>query len=234
MKLSIHQPSYFPWLGLLHKISQSDVYMVMDDVQLTDKAYQHRNIFLTLDGKVKYLTIPFAKKSYLKKKIRDLKIYDSKWCCNHVNFLKNNYAKHRFYDEIFPYVEQFYLEEYEWLIDAIWGSMQLCLKLFDVKTQIVFQSEYITNEENQGGNLVLDLVQQVGADCYISGLGAQAYLDDSLFNDLCKIEYSNFRHPHYSQKSSTEFVCGLSSLDVLFNLGVEKSQDLLKKDCVVC
>ncbi|HEY3277770.1 MAG TPA: WbqC family protein, partial [Syntrophorhabdaceae bacterium] len=61
MILSIHQPSYFPWLGLLDKIAKSDVYMVMDEVQLTDAAYQHRNIFLTADGKIKYLTIPFKK-----------------------------------------------------------------------------------------------------------------------------------------------------------------------------
>ena len=65
MILSIHQPSYFPWLGLLDKIVKSDVYMIMDEIQLTDGAYQHRNVFLTADGKVKYLTIPFNKRDYL-------------------------------------------------------------------------------------------------------------------------------------------------------------------------
>jgi hypothetical protein len=28
-----HQPVYLPWLGLFHKISLADVFVLMDDVQ---------------------------------------------------------------------------------------------------------------------------------------------------------------------------------------------------------
>jgi len=64
MKTSIHQPGYFPWLGLLHKFLNSDTVVLLDDVQLSDSAYQHRNQFLTRQGVVKILTVGIQKKGY--------------------------------------------------------------------------------------------------------------------------------------------------------------------------
>ena len=33
MILAAHQPQYLPWLGYLHKISDTDVFLILDDVQ---------------------------------------------------------------------------------------------------------------------------------------------------------------------------------------------------------
>jgi len=33
MIVSIHQPNYLPWMGLMHKILESDIFIVLDDVQ---------------------------------------------------------------------------------------------------------------------------------------------------------------------------------------------------------
>ena len=46
----------------------------MDEVQLADRAFQHRNNFLTKDGKIKMLTINIHKKDYRDKFIKNLKI----------------------------------------------------------------------------------------------------------------------------------------------------------------
>ena len=62
MIVSIHQPSYFPWLGLLDKIEKSDTFVLLDNVQFNDNAFQSRNIFLNHNGEVQYLTIPVQKK----------------------------------------------------------------------------------------------------------------------------------------------------------------------------
>ena len=107
MILSIHQPSYFPWLGLLDKVCKSDVFMVMDDVQLSDSLYQHRNLFVTADGVPKFLTIPLVKKGYRKKPFRDIEIASPDWRVQHLNFIWNTYRKHPFADEVMPRVESF-------------------------------------------------------------------------------------------------------------------------------
>ena len=57
MKLSIHQPSYWPWLGLLSKIARSDHYIILDDVPANKASYQYRNQFFC-NGKEKIITLP--------------------------------------------------------------------------------------------------------------------------------------------------------------------------------
>ena len=127
MILSMHQPSYFPWLGLLDKIRQSDVFLVMDEVQLSDSAYQHRNLLLSADGTPKFLTIPFVKKNYLQKPIKALEIASPQWRIQHLNFIRNTYRNHRHAAEIMPRVEEFYAAEYRLLADAVIASMRLAL-----------------------------------------------------------------------------------------------------------
>lgn len=228
MKLSIHQPSYFPWLGLLHKISNSDVFMVMDDVQLTDSAYQHRNIFLTNNGKVKYLTVPFDRKGYLDKKFNELLISDDRWRHQHRNFIVNNYRRHPGFREVMPHLEEFFESEYASLCEAVLASLMLTIKLFEIETEVILQSRIEYSKCLRKGDLVIDLIRSVGADLYLSGTGAREYLDESKFGGDIQIEYDLFDHPVYSQWGSVDFVSGLSSLDVLFNLGINGARQILK------
>jgi hypothetical protein len=228
MLLSIHQASYFPWLGLLDKINKSDVYMVMDDVQLSDKAYQHRNIFLTADGKVKFLTIPFVKKDYLTRRYREIEIAQPQWRQDHTNFIWNTYRKHPFAAEILPRLESYYATEYGLLSAAVVASMRLSFELFGIPTRVILQSEMQYDQSLRAGDLVYALARAAGADCYLSGTGARAYLDESLFGDGVKLLYNKeFAHPVYAQKGCAEFHPNLSCLDVLFNLGIDGARKLL-------
>jgi WbqC-like protein family len=229
MKLSIHQPSYFPWLGLLHKIAKSNVYMVMDDVQLSDSAYQNRNIFLTSNGKVKYLTISVDRKGYLNKKFRELLIADDGWRQQHRNFILNNYRKHPGFSEVMPKLDLFFESDYATLCEAVVASMKLTMSMFDINTQVILQSQMEYDEKLRKGDLVIDLIKASGADVYLSGRGAREYLDESKFNQGMRLEYDIFNHPVYEQKGSVDFVFGLSSLDALFNLGTAGAKRLLIK-----
>jgi hypothetical protein len=229
MILSIHQPSYFPWLGLLHKIANSDVFMMMDDVQLSDSGFQNRNSFLSADGKVKFLTIPINRKNYLRRPLRDLEISDPSWKVKHLNFILSNYRRHRYFDEILPLLADYYAEDYPRLIDALIASMRISIELFGIGTKMMFQSEVPYDKSLHRGQLVLDLVRKAGADRYLSGVGANAYLDPSDFADNPSLKYDVFAHPTYPQKNARDFVPGLSCLDVLFNLGTEGARTLLQR-----
>ena len=230
MKLSIHQPSYFPWLGLLHKIASSDVYMVMDEVQLSDSAYQNRNMFLTSDGKVKYLTIQFDKKGYLDKMFSELLIADYRWGKQHRNFIVNNYRRCAGFAEVMPALEPFFESEYEYLCEAVLASMNITMRLFGINTHVVFQSQMKYDKNLKKDDLVIELIRASGADIYLSGVGAQKYLDEKKINIKTKLEYQKFSHPAYKQKGSENFIQGLSSLDLLFNLGVSEAKHLLGLD----
>ena len=226
MILSIHQPSYFPWLGLLEKIRNSDVYMVMDEVRLSDSAYQHRNLFLTADGREKFLTIPLVKKDYLKIPLREIRIAPEDWRAKHMNFIQQNYGRHPYAGEIMPELEGFFSVDYERLVDAAVASMRLTFRLLRIHTKIVFQSDMNYDRSLRRGGLVVGLARAAGADCYLSGTGARAYLDESAFGELA-LRYSEFTHPVYAQHRLDGFHAGLSSLDALFNLGGEGAHALL-------
>jgi hypothetical protein len=230
MILSIHQPSYFPWLGMLDKIRKCDVFMVMDEVQLSDSAYQHRNVLLTADGTPKFLTIPFVRKNYLKKQFREIEIASPDWRTKHLNFILNAYRKHPFAYEIMPRIEEFYATEYHMLTDAVVSSMRLAFDIFGIGARVIFQSEVEYDRAFRRGNLVVALARAAGADCYLSGSGARAYLDESAFDEQLKLRYNHFRHPTYSQRGVREFQPGMACLDALFNLGVDGSRALLCRD----
>jgi WbqC-like protein family len=226
MILSIHQPSYFPWLGLLDKIRNSDVFMVMDEVQLSDSGYQHRNLFLTADGHGKFLTIPLVKKDYLRIPLREIRIAAQDWRSKHLNFIRQNYGRHPFAREIMPPIEDYFAADYERLIDAAMASMQLTFRLFRVDSKVIFQSDMTYDRSLRRGDMVVALARAAGADCYLSGTGARAYLDESAFSDLT-VRFRDFTHPTYPQHRLGEFCAGLSSLDALFNLGADGARALL-------
>ncbi len=220
MIFSIHQPSYFPWLGLLHKIASSDVFIVLDDVQLSDSAFQHRNLFLTNDGKAKYLSIPFVKDKYLETKFKDLLIADESWASKHSNFLINNYKKHKFFDCIYPLIQPIFLKKTNFLFDIVMESIDLSMRCFEIKTKVLMQSQLNYDTNSKKSDLVLSLLKTVNASNYLSGRGAEAYQNRLSFDKAgIKLFYQNFLHPIYQQKNSKQFVSGLSCLDLLFNLG---------------
>lgn len=231
--VSIHQPSYFPWLGLLDKIYKSDTFVLLDNVQFNDNAFQSRNIFLNHNGEVQYLSIPISKKDYQNKTIRDLKISDHRWQKKHKGFLTANYKKHPYFDEIYPYIEDVYNKKYEYLIDVLYDSMKVTNDMLNINTEIILASDLDYDKTLTKDELVLAILKSVDAKEYISGTGAKAYQDDKKFEDNnIVLKYQEFKHPVYEQKNSSEFKMGLSILDVLFNLGCKKSENLLKEGVV--
>ncbi|MBT8574522.1 WbqC family protein [Polynucleobacter paneuropaeus] len=227
MILSIHQPSYFPWLGLLQKIAKSDVFILLDEVQLTDSAFQHRNLFLTNDGKTKFLTIPFVRKNYLNHPFSKLEIANQGWQKTHLDFIINNYKKHPYFSEVFPALQEFYSRDYSSLFDAVLESMKLSSEFFNINTRIVLQSQLKYDKSKRKGELVKNLVELMDIGVYLSGSGAKEYMENITFDGNKEITYDEFKIFHYPQKNAINFVPGLSSLDILFNLGPLEAQKIL-------
>jgi hypothetical protein len=229
MIVSIHQPSYFPWLGLLDKISKSDKFVILDTVQLNDNAFQNRNIFLNQRGEVEYLTIPIIKKGYLEKSIRELIIANNKWQKKHHGFIIANYKKHPYFDEVYSVIKPLYQQQYVYLVDVLIDSMEMTFQLFNIATDVILASELDIDKNLKKDDLVIDILKKVNASVYLSGSGAKQYHDETKFktNNIV-LQYQIFKHPIYKQKNALEFIPGLSSLDIAFNLGINQSTELIK------
>ena len=86
MIVSIHQPSYWPWLGLLDKVAKSDVFILLDNIAANKDSYQYRNIFFC-NGKPKIITIPVNYKMGIK--INKMKFKNNIWPSEHLDRFKN-------------------------------------------------------------------------------------------------------------------------------------------------
>ena len=63
--ISIHQPVYLPWLGFFKKILESEIFVILDDVQYEKNGWHNRNKIKTKDGDM-WLTVPVHAKNNIK------------------------------------------------------------------------------------------------------------------------------------------------------------------------
>jgi hypothetical protein len=103
---SIHQPSLFPWLGLLDKIAKTNLFVLLDHVKVVKGTNQYRNQFYC-NGLKKFLTLPINLHSNSTFLNTELKHYN--WIEEHLEKLHNYYRKADFFNEIFKEVEVLYL-----------------------------------------------------------------------------------------------------------------------------
>jgi hypothetical protein len=89
----------------------------------------------------------------------------------------------------------------------------------------IFEDSRKYNLEGQKLDRLLDLVNQSGAECYISGPAAKEYIDEQRFEKegvkLIWKDYSNY--PEYPQRFPP-FEHGVSIIDLLFNVGPDSPQ----------
>lgn len=211
---STHQPHYLSWLGLVDKISKSDVHIILDDIQCNKRSFQHRTLYST-DSGAKYLSLSVnsKKESGGTLDIRDVKIADSKLLLKHFKTLEHRYSKAIGWNEIASDLESIYSKQYEYLIDLNLELLTLTLDTFNLKPKIVLSSDLPTTETK--GALMYELTANVGCDVYLSGKGAYDYMQEVPFEKrLTDTQYQEFIHPEYNQSINSDFIAGCFALEM--------------------
>lgn len=231
MKVAIHQPHYFPWMGYFDKMAKSDQFVLLDKVQLEKGSQMIRNRVIC-DGKIKYLTITADTKDYLSRYYSDILVKDMEvWKNNQLNALKNYYRESCYFSEVYSFVEEFLHNEYLLLCEWTSASIYWIKEILGIETKIIMQSDIDYNNDFRNSDLILDICRSLKADVYVSGKGASAkYLKQDQFEHRgIKIEFQKFIHPVYAQVGAKNFVSGLSILDCLFNMGMKGTKDIFWK-----
>ena len=220
----IHQPDFIPYLGFFHRLLDANLFIILDDVQFLRRGWHHRDIIKTKDGR-KWITLGI-KKTPQDTKINEIYLNDQEWKKQHLSIIEQNYKKASYFKEIFPFIENLYKQDYKKMIDMNLASIRILLELFDINIDIHFSSSYkIDTKSNQ---LLSDLLKKVDATHYLSGIGAKDYFNPIPFEKAnIKVLWQDFKHPIYPQLHG-EFIPYLSSIDLLFNCGIEKSREILR------
>ncbi|WP_419770602.1 MAG: WbqC family protein [Candidatus Marinarcus sp.] len=223
----IHQPDFLSYLGFFHRLLHSDLYIVLDDVQFvkSNNSWTHRDKIKTQNGD-QWLTIN-VKKASRDTNINEILFSDTiNWKKQNLDLLKQNYRKAEYFDEIFPYLEKLYSHDYEKLSEFNMASILMLMELFDIKIDIVYSSTLKTTQAKS--ERLVELLTQVDATHYLSGVGARDYHKDEPFDTAgLKVVWQEFKHPIYPQLHG-EFIPYLSSIDILFNCGIKRSREILR------
>jgi|TARA_B100001093_G_C26787975_1_gene997584 hypothetical protein len=221
MKISIHQPNFFPWVGYFEKINYSDIFLFLDDSYVHKKNLDllNRSSFIFGDKK-KFFSVPI-KKNFLIKKISEVEIDNpSSWKIKFLNSLNENYKKKFFFDDVMFIIKDILNFESNLITDFNVNAIKRLIKILKLEVKIEFSSNF--NSKSSSSKKILDLVKLNGCNEYISGFGGKNYLKQEEFlKNKIKIIFNKSKN-YYSQGNSN-FIPGLSILDQLFNCGIEQT-----------
>lgn len=217
MVVSIHQPQYFPWLPYFSKISNSDIFVFLDNVQYQKNGLQNRNQIKNGQGKA-WITIPVSVK--LGDKLNFIKIIEDGWRKKHIKTIQYNYSKAENYN--------FFKNNLKEIISNEASSLSsLNIKLIKIISNEYFKltTKFLTSSElnvaGKGSDLILNICKELGAKEYLSGPGGKNYLNKKPFVDSgINISYMRNNLPnHYPQQfQKIGFLNDLSSLDFILNV----------------
>lgn len=232
MIVSIHQPNYLPYVGFFQKMALSDVFVVLDTVQFSRDSYTQRTRIRTKDGSM-WLTIPVEKKNYFKQ-ISEIPLpEDEKWLKNHKMSIIANYSKCKCFDNSF--INDYFSDngKYANLQKFNEYGISYLKKKLGIHTDIVRASELDLRLELGSTELLIDILETLGADTYISGLGGKKYMDESQFSmKNIKLKYLEFKPFAYAQRWGG-FEPYMSALDLVFNFNSRVfHQEMNELDCL--
>ena len=219
MIVGIHQPNYLPYFGFFDKIKKSDIFIIYDDAQFNKGDFQHRNKIRISHG-WKWLTVPVEKKHVPINQIKiknAVKINGVNWQKAHLKEIHDNYRKAPYYPVLWDKLCMIYEQQYDLLIDLNMRLIDFLMKSFAIDTEIVYSSEF--GFKTKSAEKLVDLVNAVGGDVYLSGPMGKNYLDiESFNNEDIQVIFQEFEHPVYRQQYEG-FIPNMSAVDALFNIG---------------
>lgn len=229
---SIHQPSYWPYLGLFEKIASSDVFVFLDDVQYTKNEFKNRNrLFISSAkgpdaGRVDWLTLP-VRQLALSQTIQETTVPNSRSILRkHLATLRQAYSAAPFFKRYFPEIEN--------LFESLAGrdpglseinveATRLMIRAIGIQTEIFGLSSAITGKSDDPTQRLIDICKHTGADTYLAGAAGADYMRLELFPEQqLELTFQHWKPYGYPQiHSPGAFIPYLSCLDALFNEGGE-------------
>lgn len=221
-----HQPNFLPYMGFFYKVFKSDIFVLDDDVQFTNRndtildgiRVGHNSNTIRIGDQRAKITIPV---SYcFGDRINEVEIcYDNKWIDKILKTIKCNYSKHPYFKEGYDLIEGAFINRYDRLYDLNKHLLDDIIKRFGFSTDIIVASKDVpthltSNERN------IYQCKSLGCNVYYSGAGGKDYNDEKMYiENGIKLIYSDYTPVKYNQYHKKDFVENLSVLDYIFNCG---------------
>jgi hypothetical protein len=226
MTVSAHQPHFLPWLGYFNKVAKSDVFIWLEDVQFRKNYFQNRTRIKGNQDEL-WLTLS-VKKGSLHANINEIELVKNRDFQKITKTIKNYYSKAPFFESHFKEIKNIINNSNDSLNDLNFDLFIYLLKVLEIKTEIIKSAE-LQIKEKDANNRLIEICKKVNATKYIAGKGGRNYMNEAHFKEYnIDVIWQEFPINEIKyQQAKGDFVEGLSILDVLFNIGKEKTKELV-------
>jgi hypothetical protein len=173
MKIAIHQPEHFPYMGFFEKMGMVDAFVILDDVQYKKNNWQNRNKFLNKNNIEEFFGVQVEKEA-TKKLINEVNIVEGPWRKKTIRKIQQNFN-----------IDVSDIYSYNKLIDINMASIVWARKKLNIDKPMILSSTL--SIKTKSTQRLVDICNKIGATEYVSGMGGKSYLDESLFN--CPVVY---------------------------------------------
>ena len=229
---AIMQPTYLPWLGYFDLMDQADVFILLDDVQLTKRSWQVRNRIRRSDGAELMLSIPVKKTRHRDALVlAEAEVNDETgWRRKHLASLDNSYSSARHGTTALAIWQAALSSNAIHLVDLHEAAIRGVMTAIGLDTKILRASALKASGRKDAH--LLALCRAVGATHYLSALGSAAYISannpQGAFADSgIGLSYQHFDHPVYDQ-SGRDFMPYLGVVDLLAHVGPDQALDIIR------
>jgi len=233
MKVAMMQPTFLPWMGYFALIENADVFVFLDNFQLSIQSFHTRNrLFIEKDA-VGWYRVPILRKVSFGKPLNEARINESQnWRVKTIKAIKQNYRNTPYFSSYFPFVEDWLSADYRSLADLNMAFIRFVCNHFGWTTSFHCSSHY--EIIGRRSKRILDILHHLGAAVYYSASGSFSYMHaDHVFpvEDII-VYFQDFVSPTYPQTRGHSFRSNLSVLDALFNVGGEETNTMIRRGTV--
>lgn len=227
--VGIHQPNFLPWLGYFDKIRRSDVFVLLDNAQLSKTGGTWANrVKLLVGGAEAWVTVPVTRNYHGTRTIAETQIDEhAPWRRKLLKTIELNYRRAPHFEAVYPWLTGVIEFDAGNLGDYnVFGIRSVMQQLEVPDAKLMLASAL--GVDGSSTELLASLVRRAHGDAYLAGGGAAGYQDDSVFENAgIEVVRQDFQHPTYPQFNSATFVPGLSIVDALMNIGFEGTASIL-------
>ncbi len=219
-KIFIHQPDFAPWLNFFYRISISDIFVVLDDVQFRRRGFINKDFIKTASGK-EAITIPVVKKERDNYLINQVEIsYEHNWIEKFIKKIEFNYKDSKNFKNNIFFFKSLLEKKEKYLMNFNLKIIYYVFKNLNINTKIIFSSNLKLKQKKS--DRILEICNNLNASEYITGQGSKEYLDYKRFSENnIRINDNLFLRKKYNQLHG-EFLPDLSIIDFLFNVSDSK------------
>lgn len=211
-----HQPNFLPYMGVIYKMFQSDVFVLDNDVQYSRTGLHNAN-FIKLNGEKHRITIPVSYEHG--DPINWVRIcYGKDWAGKMLKTIQMAYGRTPYFKEGYDLLERHFDARYEYLEDLNIALLKEIAEKFNLHCNLFIASKDLPTSQKKNDRNIFQC-KALGANVYYSGVGGREYNDEEAYRkNGIRIVYSDFQPTEYKQVGA-KFIPNLSVIDYIFNQG---------------